>query len=161
MEAFNKKDLDSIGEYLKKKKETIAAAESVTAGALQLALSSVSDASLFFQGGLTAYNLGQKHKHLQVEPLHAESVNSVSQRVATEMALGVAQLFSSDWGIGITGYSSPVPESGNKLFAYYSIVYKGKRKGSGKIVPGKGNPLEIQVYYVNVILSNLSYALSV
>jgi nicotinamide-nucleotide amidase len=155
MESFNKKDLDYIGKTFKKKKETIAAAESVTSGVLQFALSSITDASQFFQGGLTAYNLGQKCKHLLVEPIHAQMVNCVSQRVATEMAIGISQLFSSDWGIGITGYASPVPESGNKVFAYYSIVYKKKVKGYGKIIPGKATPAQIQVHYVNAIISKL------
>lgn len=156
MESFNKKHLEYIGKVLKRNKETIAVAESVTAGALQFALSSIIDASLFFQGGLTAYNLGQKYKHLQVEPLHAQSVNCVSQRVSTEMALGISQLYSSDWGIGITGYASPVPESGNKLFAFYSIVYKRKIKGFGKITPPKASPLKVQVHYVNVIVSEIA-----
>lgn len=155
MEAFNKKDLEYIGKILKKKKETIAAAESVTSGILQFALSSITDASQFFQGGLTAYNLGQKCKHLLVEPIHAQMVNCVSQRVATEMAIGISQLFSSDWGIGITGYASPVPESGNKVFAYYSIVHKKKVKGYGKITPGKATPAQIQMHYVNAIISKL------
>lgn len=155
MESFNKKDLEYIGKTLKKKKETIAAAESVTSGVLQFALSAIPDASQFFQGGLTVYNLGQKYKHLLVEPIHAQMVNCVSQRVATEMAIGISQLFASDWGIGITGYASPVPESGNKLFAYYSIVYKKKVKGYGKIIPGKTTPAEIQVHYVNEIISKI------
>jgi nicotinamide-nucleotide amidase len=155
IESFNKKDLEYIGKTLIGKKETIAAAESVTSGVLQFALSSITDASKFFQGGLTAYNLGQKCKHLLVESIHAQMVNCVSQRVATEMAMGISQLFSSEWGIGITGYASPVPESGNKLFAYYSIVHKKKVKGYGKITPGNATPAQIQVHYVNVILSKL------
>lgn len=155
IESFNKKDLEYIGKTLKKKKETIAAAESVTSGLLQFALSAITDASQFFQGGLTVYNLGQKYKHLLVEPIHAQMVNCVSQRVATEMAMGISQLFSSDWGIGITGYASPVPESGNKLFAYYSIVHKKKVKGYGKIISGKAMPAQIQVQYVNAIISKL------
>jgi nicotinamide-nucleotide amidase len=156
MNTFNKKHLEYIGKTLIKKKETIAVAESVTSGVLQFALSSIVDASQFFQGGLTAYNLGQKFKHLLVEPLHAQSVNCVSQRVATEMALGISQLYSSDWGIGITGYASPVPESGNKLFAFYSIVYRKKIKGFGKITPRKASPSQIQAHYVNVILSKIT-----
>ena len=71
MEIFNNKDLEYIGKILKKKKETLAIAESVTAGVLQFALASITDASQFFQGGITAYNLGQKCRHLLVEPIHA------------------------------------------------------------------------------------------
>lgn len=155
MEMFNAKTLDQVGNYLKNKKETIAVAESVTSGALQLALSSVFEASFFYQGGLTAYNLGQKFKHLSVEPIHAESVNCVSEKVADDMALGISILFGSDWGIGITGYASPVPESHNKIFAFYSFSYKNKVRDSGKIDLPQADPIDVQLTYTNKIIEKL------
>ncbi|MEJ0104835.1 MAG: CinA family protein [Bacteroidota bacterium] len=85
MNTFNKKILEGIGKKLLKKKESIAVAESVTSGLLQLAFSCIPDAACFFQGGITAYNIAQKFKHLEVEPLHALSVNCVSPKVAKEM----------------------------------------------------------------------------
>ena len=156
MELFNKKDLKHIGTAILKKKETIAVAESVTAGSLQFALSGIPDASLFFQGGVTAFNIGQKARHLGVEPLHARSVNCVSNKVATEMAIGIAKLYSSEWALGITGYASPVPESNNKVFAFYSIIYKNKVKATGKINPAMAEPQELQVHYVNYVLKKLA-----
>ena len=154
--TFDKKILEAIGKKLLKKKQTIAVAESVTSGLLQFSLSNIPDAACFFQGGITAYNIAQKFKHLGVEPLHALSVNCVSPKVAKEMALHVCELYSSDWGIGITGYASPVPESGNKVFAFFAIAYKGKIKLSGKIDPEKTEPPELQWLYVNHILRKLS-----
>src|SRR5689334_9261316 len=117
MEFFSQSTLDKIREQLMTKKQTVAVAESVTSGLLQLAFSSMIDASEFYQGGITAYNLAQKTRHLLVEPIHANSVNCVSQRVADEMATQVAKLFLSDWGIAVTGYATPVPESDGKVFA--------------------------------------------
>lgn len=159
MEIFNAETLNRIGNYLKNKKETIAVAESVTSGALQWALSSVFEASLFYQGGLTAYNLGQKFKHLSVEPIHAQTVNCVSEKVAGDMAAGVSVLFGSDWGVGITGYASPVPESGNKIFAFYSFAYKNKIHDAGKIVLPQADPIEVQVTYTNKIIEKLAVLL--
>jgi nicotinamide-nucleotide amidase len=156
MNNFNKKQLDQISAWFKKQHQTIAVAESVTAGALQFALSGAVDASMFFQGGVTAYNLGQKCRHLGVEPIHAQSVNCVSQQVATQMALGVSALYGSDWGIGITGYASPVPESDNTVFAYYSIVFNNKVKASGKISPRMADPQETQLKYTSTVLEKLS-----
>jgi nicotinamide-nucleotide amidase len=156
MELFNPKYLQHIGAALLKKKETIAVAESVTAGSLQFALSGIPDASLFFQGGVTAYNVGQKTRQLGVEPLHALSVNCVSKKVTTEMALGIAKLYSSEWALGITGYASPVPDSDNKVFAFYTIVYKNKIKATGKINPGKADPQLLQIEYVNFVLKKLA-----
>src|SRR3954463_15564978 len=109
MELFDKEMLALIGNYLKQKQQTIAIAESVTSGLLQYAFSNVPDATQFFQGGLTAYNVAQKFKHLQVEPIHAMAVNCVSQLVAEQMALQVCRIFGAHWGIGITGYATPVP----------------------------------------------------
>ncbi|HEY2725901.1 MAG TPA: CinA family protein, partial [Parafilimonas sp.] len=68
---FDKKLIDDIGNKLKEKNQSIAAAESVTGGLLQAAFSNAKAASFFFQGGITTYNIGQKCRHLLVEPLHA------------------------------------------------------------------------------------------
>jgi PncC family amidohydrolase len=152
MIAFDKSILESIGSYLLEKKESIAVAESVTAGLLQFAFSNIIDASKFFQGGITVYNLAQKFKHLEVEPIHAQSVNCVSEKVASEMALHVCRLFSSDWGIGVTGYATPVPESDNAVFAFFAIAYKNKVINSGKIVPPFADPPALQEKYVSEII---------
>ena len=156
MKTFDKKTLESIGKKLLKKKHTIAVAESVTSGLMQFALSCIPDAALFFQGGITAYNIAQKFKHLEVEPLHALSVNCVSAKVSREMALHVCQLYSSDWGVGITGYASAVPESGNKVFAFYAISHRGKIMTWGKINPKKGKPPELQWLYVDRLLQKIN-----
>lgn len=155
MELFDKDILDSIGKTLLKKQETIAIAESVTSGLLQFAFSNIKDASCFYQGGLTAFNIGQKFKHLQVDPVHALAVNGVSQKVAEEMAMEVCILFKSDWGIAVTGYASAVPTSGNKIFAYYAISHKSKIRSKGKLNSKKNDPSEVQKTYVNRIVKEI------
>ena len=156
MEHFKTRQLEDIGKYLRKKKQTIAVAESVTSGLLQFALSTIPLAATFYQGGLTAYNLGQKVRHLQVEPVHAQEVDCVSAKVAKEMALAASLEFTSDWSVAITGYATPVPESGNKLFAYYAIAFKGRVKASGKINLRQLPPMDVQVMYVNRIIEKLA-----
>ena len=155
MNLFKKKELEAIGKALIKRGETLAVAESVTAGLLQFALSNIPDATKFYQGGITAYNLGQKFKHLKVEPIHALEVNCVSQRVALEMATHICGQFCSDWGVGVTGYASPTPESGDKVFAYYAIVHKGRVKRQGRIAPAKLDPPDLQLRYVNTVVHAL------
>lgn len=122
-----KKALVSISKTLLRLGESLAVAESVTAGLIQSRLSLGKDATLFFQGGLTAYNLGQKVKHLNVDPIIAERTNSVSLSVAQQMACNVALLFNCSWGIGITGYAAPVPAlKVDSCFAFVSFAYKGQ-----------------------------------
>lgn len=151
-----------VAVLLRQKHMTIAAAESVTAGLFQVALASLEEASRFFQGGLVAYNLGQKTRHLQIEPIHAEGVNCVSQRVADEMAMAACRHFSADWGIGITGYATAVPESGNRIFAYFSIAYRGKKVAGKKIgLQARGRAgvnteyVEVNNTYVDTVFSAL------
>lgn len=144
--------VNRIGKRLLKKKQTLAVAESVTAGSLQNAIASAEHARLFFQGGVTAYNLGQKTKLLHIDPICGEACNCVSATTVDEMAVGVAGLFGSDWSVAVTGYASPVPESGNKLFCFYAIAFRGKIRKRGRL-SGKGtDPGEVQAHYTESVL---------
>lgn len=88
---------------------TLAVAESMTAGHVQARIASVSGASEYFLGGITAYTLEQKVRHLGVDRAHAESVNCVSPRVATEMARGACRFFGASLALATTGYAEPSP----------------------------------------------------
>jgi nicotinamide-nucleotide amidase len=130
--------LTAIRKVLIQNKQSLAVAESVTAGQLQTAFSFAEKAMEFFQGGITTYNIGQKARHLHVDPIHAATCNCVSEKVAAEMAINVCSMFSSDWGIAITGYASVVPEEQIfELFAYYAISFKGKPVAKGILKPGE------------------------
>lgn len=114
---------ESLKEKMVELHLTMAVAESVTAGHIQALLSLAPGAFGYFQGGVTAYNLGQKAKLLGIDPIHAEEINCVSEKVAKEMAKGVCRLFSSDYGLGITGYVSPDTKNKTGLpIAYLSIA---------------------------------------
>jgi nicotinamide-nucleotide amidase len=157
MDLYNTAVIEKIKDRLLARHETIAVAESVTSGHVQAALSLADNASDFYQGGITAYNLGQKCRHLHIEPIQALSCNCVSQKIATEMAKQVAGLFVSDWSIAITGYAAPVPElSIKKLFAYYAICHRNKLT-EGRIIhiAAPLKPLDAQLYYTEKILKRL------
>lgn len=152
---FNEDVLMSIREHMLENDETIAVAESVTSGFLQAAFSTTPDAAKFFQGGITTYNLGQKYHHLRVNPIHAQGCNCVSPKVAAEMALGVCTLFRSDWGIGITGYSTKVPEGDHDLHAHYAIAYKHKIVADETVHANTTQGEETQLHFVEKVLSAL------
>jgi nicotinamide-nucleotide amidase len=153
---YNQTTINKIGEKLRARHHTIAAAESVTAGHLQATLSSGEWANDFFQGGITAYNLGQKSRHLLVEPIRASSCNGISTDTAEEMTLGVSKPFSSDWGVSITGYAAPGPELGIKsIFAFYAIAFRTKTIVAKKIKMDAAAALHVQVHYTNLVLSSL------
>lgn len=139
---------------------TFASAESVTSGHIQAAISLAIEASRFFQGGITTYNLGQKARHLHVDPIHAMTCNSVSPTTADEMALNALTLFVCDWAVSITGYASPVPELGIKdLFAFYSVAFRKEIVWRGKVESHDNDALQVQVFFANHVLEEFSHYL--
>lgn len=105
---------------------TVSVSESLTSGNIQSMLGSVSGSSKFFVGGITAYNIEQKVKHLGVRRHEAEKCDCVSSNIANQMAVGCLEMFGSDLSIAITGYSEPYEEENiENPFCYYAIGYKG------------------------------------
>jgi PncC family amidohydrolase len=155
--------INKAGRLLQKEGATVAVAESVTSGNLQAIFSLAKNATLFFQGGMTAYNIGQKCRHLMVEPTHAIECNCVSQKVSEQMAAEICHLFTSDYGIGITGYASPVPEKNiQELYAWLSIAKRNEIIGSKKIISPHKKPLDVQLeftqkaieYFIEILKKN-------
>jgi nicotinamide-nucleotide amidase len=150
---FDKDLLFSIGEKLKNKGLSVAVAESVTSGLLQCAFSNIPEASTFFQGGITVYNVGQKCRHLLVEPLHAIANNSVSEKVARDLAGNVCRLFTSNYGLGIVGYAATMPEKNiHALHAFFAISFEGKIIEEGKINTKEEEGLPAQAFYTENLL---------
>jgi len=89
---------------------TLAVAESLTCGRVQARIGTVSGASEYFLGGITAYSLEEKVRHLGVDRTTAEKVNSVSAAVAEQMARGACALFGADVAAATTGYAEPSAE---------------------------------------------------
>jgi nicotinamide-nucleotide amidase len=98
---------DLKGLMLRGPRLTLAVAESLTCGRLQARVGAISGASEFFLGGVTAYSLAAKVRHLGIDRAEAAAVNAVSARVAEQMARGACVLFGSDLGVATTGYAEP------------------------------------------------------
>jgi nicotinamide-nucleotide amidase len=112
--------------------QTLAVAESLTSGGLQVRIGRIFGASEFFRGGITAYTLEQKVRHLKVNRAAARKVDCVSQTVAEQMARGACRLFGSDWGLATTGYAEPNASTATP-YAYWAIARKRKIVASGRV----------------------------
>jgi nicotinamide-nucleotide amidase len=146
-------EINSIKKILTEKGQTLSLAESVTSGHLQAAFSLADKASEFFQGGITVYNLGQKCRHLSIEPIHAQDHNCVSDKVSVEMALNVNKKFLSDYGIAITGYAATVPEQGiNELFAHCAIALRDRILFTERIVTQANQGYDAQVDFARQVI---------
>lgn len=114
---------------------TLAVAESLTAGQVQARIAAVAGASEYFLGGITAYALEEKVKLLGVNRTHARAVACVSQRVAVEMAAGVAKLFGADLAVATTGYAEAAPAKKVRTpHAWWALCHR--RRGAAVVLSG-------------------------
>lgn len=148
---FKTEVIERIKRKLIAEKQKLAVAESVTAGFLQGAMASAELALQFFEGGITTYNINQKSRHLKIDRKKGEECNCVSEPTVNEMAMGVCELFGTDWGIAVSGYATPVPESNHKLYAYFSVCFHGKVILTEKMDLTNQKAEEAQLKYVNII----------
>jgi nicotinamide-nucleotide amidase len=91
--------------------ETVAAAESLTGGALAAALVDVPGASSAFVGAVVAYSSELKERLLDVPPALLAG-GAVHPDVAGAMAAGVRRRAGSTWGVATTGVAGPDHQDG-------------------------------------------------
>lgn len=92
---------------LKDRKQTITAAESLTAGLFQASLADFSGASQVFNGGFVTYSIEEKAKMLGIPLAELEEHGVVSAFTAEKMAEGARQKTQSDYGVSLTGVAGP------------------------------------------------------
>jgi len=145
---------------LQKPRLTLAVVESMTCGWLQARIGAIPGASDFFRGGLTAYELDQKVRHLGVDHIHATAVNAVSATVAEQMAVGGCTFFKSDLVLSTTGYAEPSPaQSVAEPFAFWALALV--RSGTpvivanGRIECAGANRVQAQQRVADLVLSEL------
>lgn len=96
-----------IGKQLSELGQTLSTAESCTGGKIAEQLTAFSGASNFFKGGLVSYATESKINLLSVDSSLIEAHSVVSSQVAEAMAIGVKNLFNTDYGISTTGNAGP------------------------------------------------------
>lgn len=109
-----------IGMILKKKRKTLAVAESCTGGRLSSILTQHAGAGKYFRGGVTVYHPDVK-KWLGVEP-KVILRGVVTAETACRLAEKVRQVLKADYGIGITGLAGPDREEGKPVGRVYIAV---------------------------------------
>lgn len=119
--------LEKLTKCLKKKKMTIAAAESLTGGMFQQELTSIPGASSVIKGGVVCYSAEVKQNVLKVKQETIEKQGVVSEQCAKELAENVAALVSADIGISFTGVAGPEELEGKPVgTVYIGIAIKGR-----------------------------------
>lgn len=97
------------------RRQSVATAESLTAGLLAATLAGVPGASTVLRGGLVTYIEDTKIALAGVAPQVLEAVGPVAAPTARALAVGARQRCASTWGVGLTGVAGPEPHGGHPV----------------------------------------------
>ncbi|MDR7168896.1 nicotinamide-nucleotide amidase [Nocardia kruczakiae] len=92
--------------------QTVATAESLTAGLLAATIAGVPGASLVLRGGLIVYATDLKHRLAGVSEHTLAADGPVAAGTAEQLAVGARTECGADWGIGLTGVAGPDSQNG-------------------------------------------------
>lgn len=114
-----------VGAALTVAGQTLAVAESCTAGLLAAAVTAIPGASGWFRGGLTVYADDLKVALAGVPEALLRLHGAVSGPIADALAGGVRARLGADWGLGITGIAGPGGGSAEKPVGLVFIALSG------------------------------------
>ncbi|HKS49562.1 MAG TPA: CinA family protein [Amycolatopsis sp.] len=92
--------------------ETIATAESLTAGLVCVTLTEIPGSSAVVRGGLVVYATDLKARLAGVDRALLAEHGAVHPEVAAQLAVGARERCGADWGLGLTGVAGPGPQDG-------------------------------------------------
>jgi nicotinamide-nucleotide amidase len=94
------------------RRQSVATAESLTAGLLAATLAGVPGASAVLRGGLVTYTEATKMALAGVAARLLADVGPVAAPTARALAVGAQQRCAATWGVGLTGVAGPEPHGG-------------------------------------------------
>jgi competence/damage-inducible protein CinA-like protein len=119
---------------LKRRKQTLATAESCTGGLIANKITNVSGASEVFLAGYVTYANSAKSDVLNVDPKLIDEHGAVSETVARAMAEGARERAASKYGLATTGIAGPTGGSEDKPVG---TVYIALASGDSETVSRK------------------------
>ena len=128
----------AIVDVLRRRKATIATAESCTGGAISDALVRVPGASAVFRGGVVAYSDDVKRSLLDVPAQTLRDHGSVSVETAIAMARGARRRLGADIAIATTGVAGPTGGTEEKPvgLVWFALVADGEPRTYRATFPG-------------------------
>jgi nicotinamide-nucleotide amidase len=104
-----------VHELLLASGETVATAESITAGLLGGALTKTAGSSATYRGGVIVYATDLKASLAGVSLALLEKQGAVDPDVAAALAIGARDRVGATWGLGLTGVAGPDPQDGKAV----------------------------------------------
>ena len=140
------KDLVSIAEkisaVLTERRQTIAIAESSTAGLISAALLAVPGASAYFLGGAVVYTRQSRRVLLDIPDAALDGMRPSTEASALMMARTAQARFSSTWALAETGATGPTGNRYGDAPGHSCIAIAGGAEQAMTLETGKPDRLE-------------------
>lgn len=129
-----------LHDFLTENKQTVATAESCTAGLVAFLLTELPGSSAYFKQGWVTYSVPSKIRELKIPASVINDSGVYSTETASWMARQVRILAETDWGVGVTGLTGESDVEGvpDRFVAFaiasseqclaYGAVYTGTRE---------------------------------
>lgn len=131
--------------------QTVACAESLTAGLVAATIADTPGASVVLLGGVVAYAAQVKTLLLDVPAELVARVGTVDPAVAVAMAEGVCHRLGSTWGLSTTGVAGPGPSEGKPAGTVH-VAVAGPRGTVTRPLELKGTRAQIRSATVDAVL---------
>jgi nicotinamide-nucleotide amidase len=151
---------EKIAAQLIARKQTIAVAESSTAGLISAALLSVPGASAYFLGGAVVYTRDARRLLMDIPDEAMKGIRSASEPYAKLLASHVRQRFSTDWGLSETGATGPTGNRYGDAAGHSCMAVAGPAQSVFTLETGsadrQANMQEFAKTALNLLLENVS-----
>jgi nicotinamide-nucleotide amidase len=139
------------------RKQSVATAESLTAGLLAATLAGVAGASEVLRGGLITYTEHTKVVLAGVAPQILDEVGPVAGPTARALAVGARQRCDATWGVGLTGVAGPEPHGGHEVGTVFMGLAGPGESGAIEVVELRlrGTRWDIRISAVRESISRL------
>ena len=139
------------------RKQSVATAESLTAGLLAATLAGVPGASEVLRGGLITYTEHTKVVLAGVAPQILDEVGPVAGPTARALAVGARQRCDATWGVGLTGVAGPEPHGGHAVGTVFMALAGPGEYGAAEVVELQfsGTRWDIRISAVRESISRL------
>lgn len=135
-----------VGRLLRKKRRTLAVAESSTGGLLSHRLTNIPGSSDYFLEAAVTYSNAAKVDLLGISPSLIETRGAVSFPVARAMAQGIRRRARADYGLAITGIAGPTGGTPEKPVGqvFIALAWAGGTKVQKNLFLGKREQVKFQ-----------------
>lgn len=153
-------DVPALVDALRQTGATVAAAESLTGGAVCARLVDVPGASDVVRGGVVAYATELKATLLGVDELLLATRGPVDSAVAEAMAGGVRERLDAVYGLATTGVAGPGPSDGQPAGTVY-VAVAGPQGSRWERLAVEGDRAVVRSTTVDAVLALLADVLGV